>query len=146
MDAERRTCSSDSVLQNHRPQLVLLTRADCSDGSVVELKGGPPVHHHAGVPAPRAHTHPESTERPVRTVRLTDPDRVALTDLLAKPLCRLLEKTRFTMGSRMLKRRRRSSGLKTSDSLYWSVTEHHKRRLEKALTWSQRTARTHLFL
>ena len=47
-----------SGVQNHRPQQILLAGADGGDGAVVELKGRPPVHHHAGVPAARAHAQP----------------------------------------------------------------------------------------
>lgn len=46
------------------------------------------------------------------------------TDFVAKPLCRLLEKTLFTMGSLMLQNKRLSSGLNTRDLLYSSVTDH----------------------
>lgn len=42
--------------------------------------------------------------------------------LLAKPLCRLFEKTLLTIGSLTLYRRCLSSGANTSDSLYLSVT------------------------
>lgn len=117
-----------SVFQENCPQLILFTHADCSDGTVVELEGRPAVHHHAGVPAARAHTHPETAEAARQWPETIFTELLlwswgTLTDLLAKPLCRLLEKTRLMMGSLTLYNRRVSSGLNTRDSLYSSVTE-----------------------
>lgn len=51
-----------SILEQDRPQQVLLAQADGGDGAVVELKRGPAVDHHAGVPATRADAHSGETE------------------------------------------------------------------------------------
>lgn len=51
-----------SLLEQDGPQQVLLAQADGGDGAVVELKRGPAVDHHAGVPAAGADAHSEETE------------------------------------------------------------------------------------
>lgn len=53
------TCS---LLEQDGPQQVLLAQADGGDGAVVELKRGPAVDHHAGVPAAGADADSEETE------------------------------------------------------------------------------------
>lgn len=60
-----------SVLEQDRPQQVLLAQADGGDGTVVELKRRPAVDHHAGVPAARADAHSEETEEEASMSYLT---------------------------------------------------------------------------
>lgn len=50
-----------SVLEQDRPQQVLLAQANGGDGAIIELKRGPAIDHHAGVPAARADAHSEET-------------------------------------------------------------------------------------
>lgn len=47
-----------SLVQQDGPEPVLLAHGYRGDGAIVELEGRPAVHHHAGVPAPRADAHP----------------------------------------------------------------------------------------
>lgn len=47
-----------SIIKDNCPQLVGLVQADGCYGAIVELERRPSVHHHAGVPAARPHTHP----------------------------------------------------------------------------------------
>ena len=127
-----------SVFKKDRAELILFTHADCSNGTIIELEWSPTVDHHAGIPTSRADTHPEAAED-METFKQVLHDSWftvstltqllfwgwgTFTDLLAKPRCRLLEKTLLTMGSLMLYSKRLSSGLNTRDSLYSSVTEH----------------------